>query len=47
MTSIAVDAQSIKRRGDGGGVISITAAAGLQVDQIEADLCGQPFGMLV
>src|SRR3954466_12923334 len=45
--ALAVDAEPVERRGVGGGEITVRAAAGVNVDQLEADLRGNGLCMFV
>src|SRR5438105_10362867 len=45
--ALAVDAEPVERRGVGGGEITVRAAAGVNVDQLEADLPGNRLCMFV
>ena len=47
MRALAVDAEAVERRGMRRGEIAVGAAAGEHIDQIEADLGGKRFGVLV
>ena len=47
MRALAIDAESVQRRRMRRGKIAVGAAAGRGVDQIEADLGGERFGVLV
>ena len=44
--ALAVDAESVERRGMRGGEIAVRAAAGVGVDQLEADLAGERLRVL-
>src|SRR4051812_43951931 len=45
--ALAVDAEPVERRGVGGGEITVRAAAGVNVEQLEADLRGNGLCMFV
>src|SRR5689334_19587416 len=45
--TLAVDAESVERCGVRGGEVAVRAAAGVGVDQLEADLAGERLRMLV
>ena len=47
MRALAVDAEPVERRGMRRGEIAVRAAAGVGVDQLEADLGGERLGVLV
>ena len=45
--ALAVDAEPVERRGVGGGEITVRAAAGVNVEQLETDLRGNGLCMFV